>query len=334
MAEHGLESPPDLPVAGLRSLSCPQCAGVVAARDGDEVLTCTACETRFLPTGGNGCARRVFPARVDRLEAVGRAVAWLAEQHETPNDIGKAAFVDARLLYVPLWEVRATVAGWEFGKRLRNRLGLVEEGEQEVAQLELVDEAVANGFMDERRLYEPATDLTALGIGRPHVTGRELALPFLPGELERGAAVLAVQGEPKDLEERATRAFLRPPTGTQQRETHLAVFGRRLTLFFYPLWSLHYRYRGRLYDVTVDGRSGAVHAGRAPAEATRPLARLLATMAAFALLLAVVVVLGQRLPQFRQPALLTGVLVVVSAWGTVFRFRLLREVDYRDPFSS
>ena len=169
--------------------------GPLQARDGDRVIECAHCGTRFLTRLEDGFARRYFPAKVERLQAVGAAARWLWEHPDAPSDIRESAFVEAHLLYVPIWEARAHLVGWEFGKKLRNRTQVVKLGEEEIVRTELVEQPVEEGFFGERRFYQEAADLDALGMGRPHITGREFTLPYLVGELERGASVLQTDGD-------------------------------------------------------------------------------------------------------------------------------------------
>ena len=113
------------PPATLRSLSCPRCAGSLQVRDGERLLTCGHCGTSFLVPPENGFSRRYFPAKVSRLEAVGKADAWLAKHPDVPRDIDIAVFTEAQLIYLPIWEARAYLVGWEFGKKLRTRTEVV-----------------------------------------------------------------------------------------------------------------------------------------------------------------------------------------------------------------
>lgn len=321
---------PLAPAATLRSISCPRCAGPLQGRDGDRVIACAHCGTRFLTGLANGYARRYFPAKVERLQAVGAGARWLWEHPDAPSDIRDSAFVEAHLLYVPIWEVRAHVVGWEFGKKLRNRTEIVKVGDEDVLQNELVEEAVEEGFFGERRFYQEAADLDVLGMGRPHITGREFTLPYLVGELERGAAVLESNGDLPAVRARAQESFLRPPTGTVARDTRLFLLKESAALLYYPLWTLSYRYRGRLYEMVVDGRNGRVHAARAPADNRRRIALFLVS---YALLAAAVSVWGAW-ERMGEPALYTMVLVVVLAAGAFARFRLIWEVEYHEPFSA
>ncbi|MHB8869775.1 MAG: hypothetical protein ACYC6T_06815 [Thermoleophilia bacterium] len=322
------------PGATLRSVSCPRCAGPLTARDGDHVITCDRCGTPFRTMSPGGFERRFFPAKVERLRAVGRASCWLRDHPDTPPDISAAAFTEARLLYVPIWEVRAHVVGWEFGRKLRTKAELVQVGREEVVQTRLVEEAVEAGFLNERRHYQEAADLRALGMGRPHITGREFTLPYLVGELERGATVLEADRDLEVVRERAREAFLRPPTGTVSRQTRLFLLRESAALIYYPLWSLRYSYRGRLYEMTVDGRSGQVHSARAPADNRARVAVLLASYAALAMGLALAVSAWEALEGFREPAVYTMITILVAASGVYWRFRLLREVEYHEPFSA
>jgi hypothetical protein len=328
-------APPEVPTPSLRSISCPRCAGPLNALDGVRLLSCGHCGTPFLISAPGGYSRRYFPCKVERLQAVGRASAWLDTRPDVPKDIEAAVFTDAHLLYLPIWEVGATVVGWEFGKRVRLRQRLVQVGDQEVLQQEMVDEAVADPTLGERRFYQEAADLAALGMGRPHIAGREFTLPYLVGELEPGAAILETDGALAEVQRRATESFRRPPGGATIRDLHLFLLQQTSSLIYYPVWSLRYRYRGRRYAMTVDGRSGVVHSARAPADNSRRLVGLVAACVLLAVALAAYRWAWDALRAVSDPVT-AGVLVVIlaSAASSFWRFRLVREVEYHEPFSA
>ncbi len=330
------ESPtPVSPVAAtLRSVSCPRCAGRLQGRDGDRVIECASCGTAFLTALEDGFSRRYFPARVQRLQAVGHAARWLWEHPDAPSDIRESAFVEADLLYVPIWEYRAHVVGWEFGHKIHTRAEIVHTGEGDVVVTELVDEPVEEGFLGERRFYQEAADLTVLGMGRPRITGREHTLPYLVGELERGAVVLQSERDLGTVRERARESFLCPPTGTLGRESRLFLLKESAALIYYPLWSLRYRYRGRLYEMVVDARSGVIHAARAPADNSRRLAWFLASYAVLGVLLAAVLSAGSTWQSAAALSPYAIMLLAALAVASFARFRLVKEVEYHEPFSA
>lgn len=320
--------------AVLHSISCPRCAGPLSVRDGDHLIQCGRCGTPFRTMSPGGFERRFFPAKIEKLSAVGKAAHWLREHPDTPGDIDESCFVEAHLLYVPIWEVRAHVVGWEFGKKLRTRTELVQVGREEQVQTRLVEEGVEDGFFGERRFYRAACDLVALGMGRPHITGREFTLPYLAGELEQEATVLEADRELESVREQARESFVQPPTGTLSRETRLFLLRESASLIYYPLWSLNYRYRGRVYEMTIDGRNGVVHSARAPADNGTRLAVLLASYAGLAMVLALVASAWESWNEFREPALWGAAAVVIAASGVYWRFRLIREVQHHEPFSA
>lgn len=316
----------------LRSISCPSCAGPLAAPDGDSILTCQNCGNDYLPTPGKDYSIRYLPVSLPSLRAVGAAKKWLAGNQETPKDMIRAVFTQANLLFIPIWLVEAYVVGWEFGKKTRARQQTVMQGEDEYVTVQLVEEGVQEGSFKLRRFYQAGTDLSRLGIGRPQMSGREPLLPYAPGELDAKAALLEADRDYEEVREQARSSFRLPPRGSSGY-SRFDILMEKTILVYYPLWSLHYRYQGRLYQMTVDGRTGDVHSARAPADNTRPLAALLASYALLAVALAVVVWIWTGPGAMRVPAGYLALLIAVLAAGAFWRFRLIREVEYHEPFS-
>jgi len=285
--------------------------------------------------GTDGIRRRRLPARVEREEAVESARRWLEERPDRARDRGRAALVGARLLYLPIWEVKAEVVGWEFGRRRRDQTVLVSDaGGAESLKRETVEQPVAEPYLQERRLYREATDLAALGWGRPQITGTELALPYLPGEVEPGAAVLEHDQGLAALRQEARRSFVRPADGTLAQDLHLFVLRERAGLLYYPVWSLRYRHGDRLYPVTVDARHGVVHSARYPVDNRARRRRLVLAYAALAGILTLLL-WSRSLAPLAAEAALWGVAVVgaVALW-IALRFELAREKEYRETFSA
>ncbi|NLT35415.1 MAG: hypothetical protein GXX83_05915 [Gaiellales bacterium] len=318
--------------ARLRSVHCPQCAGPIGTSSGDSFLSCEHCGQDYLVAGGGDYSLRYLPASVQRLQAVGAGSSWLGEQPGTPRDLRLAVFTQAHLMYIPIWLVEAYVVGWEFGKKIRARQQPIRQGDSEYVTLQLVEEGVQEGSFKRRRLYQAGTDLSLLGVGRPQMSGREPLLPYVPGELEREAAVLEASVDYEEVRDRARNAFRTPPQGSNGF-SRFDVLSEQTVLIYYPLWSLHYRYRGRLYQMTVDARTGGVHSARAPADGTRQLAAMVSTYAALAVALAVVVWMWLGWGVAREPAAYAGIAIFILAAGAYWRFYLVKEVEYHEPFS-
>jgi DNA-directed RNA polymerase subunit RPC12/RpoP len=321
----------------LRSVQCSQCAGPLNARQGRRILVCGHCGVRVMVKQSGGFSRWYFPARVDRLEAAAAGAEWLQAFPGIAKPSRVARFADARLVYAPIWEHRALTAGWEFGYKLRTLNELVYDPGADggdCLELLMVKQGVKEPRLQERRFYQAATDFEALGATRPLVTGRELLVPVLAGELEPDARVLEAEGTAEEVAEKGRRAALQPLSGALSPDGHLFAFRETSALLYYPLWLVRYQTRSRFCHVVVNGRDGTVNAGRAPAAQGSQIAALAGRLGALAL--AVIVLVYFAVTQASGRASLVAAAVVVSAVAVFLgrRFRAEKEVEYHEPFSG
>jgi len=249
--------------------------------------------------------------------------------------------VEAKLAYIPIWEHKALTAGWEFGVRQRTRMvvrhspaiGGVTGEANETLDLEMMQESVQESHLHERRFYLPGADFEAMGAGRPRITGRELLVPLVAGELDSSVLVLSARGGPSEVEE-SGRAMARSPlSGTMRPDAHIFLFREATALLYYPLWLLRFRQGESYCRVVVDGRDGTVNSGRAPADKTRPLAVVVAQIAALAVGAVLLFYFGATHERARASLLAAGVILSVVAVVLGIRFRLQKEVEYRDSLS-
>jgi hypothetical protein len=281
-----------------------------------------------------GFSRWYFHAQVDRLAAMSAAAAWLKEHPGIAKRAREAPIVEAQLVYAPIWEHKALIAGWEFGHKLRTRYELVGEEKSERLDLRLVREGVEEPCLQERRFYEAATDLAALGATRPRITGRELMLPLLAGELDPSATVLEAEGDAEEVAALGRRAALLPVSGAMSPESHMFALRESTALLYYPLWLLRYQDGNRTYRIVINGRDGSVNSAEAPVTNSGRVAVLVLQVAALAALAAVLLWLGSSEKAAQVPTMVGAVIVSVVAMLMVWRFRLQREVEYHEPFSS
>lgn len=319
----------------LRSVRCPQCAGPLGVTEGRRIITCDHCGVRILVKERGGYSRWYFPVKTTKLEAVGVGSAWLRRHPGISKGARSAAFVEASLLYAPIWEYKALVAGWEFGSKVRAQTILVgQENKDEHLDLRLVRERVEEPRLSERRFYEAALDLSAIGATRPRITGREFALPLIAGELEEGAQLLEAAGTAADIAEAGRRSALTPIVGDVSSGTRLFPLRESVTLLFYPLWLLRFRDGNRLYEMTVDGRGGTIFSARAPAANRQRLLAIVAQMVILAAVVAVLLRLHGVWNVGRLPTVIAAVVVSLVVLFTARQFRLQGEVEYHEPYSS
>lgn len=263
--------------AALRAVRCPQCAGSLAAIGGTRLLACCHCGVHVYVSPRAGVDRWRLPLRVGAREAQDVARCWLQERPGLAPAARRARFSLVRQVYVPIWEYRALVAGWEFGYTSRVRGEYVGDPENERLELRAVREAVQDARLNERRHYECGADLGLVGGARPRVTGREPLLPLLAGDLD-GALVLEHRGSVDEIRARGHRFALQPASMAERPDARLYALREAVTLLFYPLWRLEYEVGGHQFAVVVNGFEAAVHAADAPAGGIHALQARLASL--------------------------------------------------------
>lgn len=329
----------------LRSVSCPQCAGPLGVREGRRVLRCRACGTRVAVRAHGGFSRWFIPAGVDRSQAAGSAAAWLRAHPGLSRAARRARLEGAELFYLPIWEYRTLLAGWEFGRSLRARAHTVKafpgglfasspSDQAERLELELVEEPVAEARLQERRFYQAAADLKVMGATRPRLSGGELLLPLLAGELDPESVVLEAHGSAAEVAQRGRRAALTPLSSATSPDVHLFAFRESVALLYYPLWSVCFRAQDGTCRVVVDGRDGSINSGFAPAANTKRIVLLGLQALAAAGVAAFLVWLGATGAAHRATMIILAVIVFIAGVAPLRRFRGEAEVEYHEPFSG
>jgi DNA-directed RNA polymerase subunit RPC12/RpoP len=262
--------------AAAQGIACPNCAGMVAIPEGQLIVICPYCQMRSLVKGERGIRRYQAARRVGREEAEKAMRAFLGGKMQVARNAARLAQVQETFLaYLPFWASWARVLGWVFGEE---KVGSGKNTRYEPREVKIAQEMDWNS---------PALDVGEFGVTRISLTGRELqpvdwdllhseGMVFEPVGVE-GDARAAASG---DFHQRASKlADLDRVSQSFTRTTR-----QRFGLVYYPLWVVRYAYRGRVFQVVVDGVDGQVLYGKAPGSTLFRSAALVAGMAAGALL--------------------------------------------------
>jgi hypothetical protein len=132
-----------------------------------------------------------------------------------------------------------------------------------------------------------ACDVGEFGVNQVPLNDGALE-PFAPEALHSSGMVFEPAGSFSEAKSTAENQF----EGQVRRKARLdrlsqlfvRFFRRRYGLVYYPLWVLRYLYRGRAFQVVVDGSTGKVLYGKAPGNTMYRAAALVAGMALGAIL--------------------------------------------------
>jgi hypothetical protein len=187
----------------------------------------------------------------------------------------RAVLQEAFVAHIPFWACWATVLGWVFGQK---KVGGGDNTRYEPREVKSSQEMVWNGA---------ACDVGEFGVSTVPLAGRPLE-PFNPDALHQQGMVFEPVGSISDASTAAHNEFnerVRKASRLDKISQVFVRFARRqMGAVYYPLWVLRYLYKGRAFQVAVDGFSGEVLYGKAPGSTLYRAIVLVAGMAAGAMI--------------------------------------------------
>jgi hypothetical protein len=186
------------------------------------------------------------------------------------NASTQAEVQETFLAYLPFWSSWTRVLGWVFGQE---EVGSGDDKRLEPREIKIAQEMNWNGI---------ALDAGEFGVQRISLTGRELGA-FNADELHSSGMVFEPVGSMSEAKEQAKKDFqnrVRAMADLDRvAQTFLRYSHERFGLVYYPLWVIRYLYRGRSFQVVVDGQTGEVLYGKAPGSTLFRAAALVGGMA-------------------------------------------------------
>lgn len=313
-------------------LACPRCGGMVPIPEGQLIAICPYCELRSVVHGERGLLRYQVPQRIQRDQAA-QALGQFFRQHRAiAADAGKLSRLEeAFLVYLPFWASWARAFGWVFGQE---RIRRDKTTTYKPREIRFVQEVSWNGA---------ACDVGEFGVGSITLSERPLEV-FNADQLHAAGMVFEPVGSAVEASAAAQRDFEQRVEKAARLDRISQVITRfvrkRFGLVYYPLWVLRYGYRGRSFQVVVDGFSGQILFGKAPGNSLYRAAVLVGGMAAGALLavdgtaLAFAVAMNTEGDSVGG-LLLAGLIALVAGFGIMgaaYRtFRFGEQFEFRQP---
>jgi hypothetical protein len=193
---------------------------------------------------------------VTREQAIQAMQGFLSEKKAIARDAAsKGILTEAFIVYLPFWASWARVLGWIFGQeRVRHN----DRTDYRPKEVRLAQDFSWSGA---------ACDVGEFGVQTIPLTGQTLE-PFDPESLHAKGMVFEPVGSVSDAQAAAQADFKdridRAAALDRVSQVFVRSIRQRFGLIYYPLWVLRYTYRGRAYQVVVDGYSGLVLYGKAP----------------------------------------------------------------------
>lgn len=255
------ELPAEIPVEGL---VCPSCGGALQAHSGLRVVRCDFCGGSSLVVSRIGSRRLAVEPETNARDAVEASRKWLAAGWNRDRRLRRQAQLDQTLLcFLPFYRVEADCLGIALGTERRTRtVGSGKRRRTETYEVD-VERTIERSF---DRTY-PGLNVAEWGIQRIELKGDRL-VSYEPGGLDRLGMVYPPAGSESGVRAAALeelKSSSDPSRGLERvRFRYLETLRSRLSVIYYPLWLVRYRFLGRSYQILVDAEDGSIAYAKAP----------------------------------------------------------------------
>jgi hypothetical protein len=312
----------------LKGLSCPRCGGMVPIPEGQAIVICPFCEMRSVIRGENGIRRYQVPNQVDRPGAEAAFKKFLGNNMAIAGSVQREAkLTEVLLMHLPFWVTWGRALGWVLG---RKKVGSGEHRHYEPREVKVTQEMTWN---------TAACEVGEFGVNQISLEKRPLE-PFDADQLHHSGMVFEPTGSAIDALQQARGQFEKDVNQKadidQVSQSFVRIVQQRQGLVYYPLWVLRYEYRGRTFQVVVDGFSGKVLYGKAPGNLYFRAASLVGGMALGAFLsidVAYLVVSGGDDDSFGF-ALAVFVVGLASMFFSYRRYRYGEHYEFRQSYAK
>ncbi len=260
-----------------QGLSCPRCGGMITIPEGAVIVRCPYCELRSMVQGERGLQRYQVPLRISRDQALQALQRFFKSHRAIAMDAGsKSSLAESFVVYLPFWTNWTRALGWVFGQE-RVRSGKTTT--LKPREVKVAAEMNWNGA---------ACDVGEFGVQQVPLTDQPMQA-FNPDLLHERGLVFEPTSSVSQARAAAESEFSQRLRKISKLDVISQVFARfirqRMGLVYYPLWVMRYAYRGRSFQVAVDGYSGQVLYGKAPGNTLYRAAMLVGGMALGAFLM-------------------------------------------------
>jgi hypothetical protein len=244
---------------------------MVAIPEGQEIVICPFCDMRSVVRGEAGVRRYQVPQRVDRAQAETAFRGFLGNWAIARSVPREAKITEAFVTHLPFWATWGRVLAYVFGVEIHRDDKSTRRTPKEK---KILQDMTWNGA---------ACDVGEFGVTAINLEGRELEA-YSSDELHHSGMVFEPTNSSLEALEQSQVFFdnqVRQKAGLDEvSQSFVRIIRPRQGLVFYPLWVLRYMYRGRVFQVVVDGFSGEVLYGKAPGNVFYRAAALVGGMAA------------------------------------------------------
>ncbi|CAG0998447.1 hypothetical protein METP2_03085 [Methanosarcinales archaeon] len=250
----------------IKGLMCPGCGGTVELKEGNNVLKCTYCEIPLLVMGDEGVIQYYVKSKVNETDTKAVAKNWFGKFDKDRKLKTGAEFTEIFLVHLPFWRSIGQVCGWIFGNKIHHETHRDNKGNMHTTTRK---EPVERMIMKEYIWNKAACDVSEFGVEEIDNSGISGNLePFDISTVEKQGMVFEPMHSRTDAVLESENWML----GQAKRSVDidevtfqkLHSIGKKLSVIYYPLWIVRYKFKDRNYQLVIDGLHNKLLYGRAP----------------------------------------------------------------------
>lgn len=250
----------------IKGLMCPGCGGAVELREGNNVLKCGYCDTSLLVMGDEGVIQYHVKNKVPQNDAKTSVRNWFEKFDKDRKLKAEAEFTEIFLIHIPFWRSLGYVCGWIFGNKVYHDTHRDNKGNLRTTTRK---EPVERMVMREYVWNKAACDVSEFGVEEVDNSGISGNLaPFDLSDVEKQGMIFEPTFSRTDANAESEKWMLdqakRSADVDEVMFQKLHAIGKRISVVYYPLWIIRYKFKERNYQVVVDGLSNRLLYGRAP----------------------------------------------------------------------
>ncbi len=250
----------------IKGLMCPGCGGTVELKEGNNVQKCTYCETPLLVLGDEGVIQYHVKSKITDTDAKATAKNWFGKLDKDRKLKAGAEFTEIFLVHIPFWRSLGQVWGWIFGNKIYHETHRDSKGNMQTTTRK---EPVERMVMKEYIWNKAACDVSEFGVSEIDNSGISGNLePFDISAAEKQGMVFEPTHSRTDASLESEKWMLDQARRSVDVDEiifqKLHSIGRKLSIVYYPLWIIRYKFKERNYQVVIDGLQNKLLYGRAP----------------------------------------------------------------------
>ncbi len=250
----------------IHGLYCPECGGTLEIEESQAVVNCPYCGVSSLLTGEKRVWRLQARRAVEQEEALKVMPRFFSGYDKAPDLKRQATINECFLVYLPYWRAWMRAVAWLFGRKK-------DEDATYPVEKVITEDYVWTGT---------ACDVSEFGPQEIKYHRRAVLELYDREALQREGLVFEPVESSTEAMNQARETFQeharRKVSLSETRFERFQFLREKLTLIYYPLWIVRYGYRGRFYQVIVDGVTGELVYGRAPGNPVLQAVALVVTM--------------------------------------------------------